>query len=82
MILITWRDNMVCPLLNALTDLQEVKRRIIMGTFSLSAGYSDAYYEKSQELRSILYRAFAKAFQKADIFVCPTAPTVSPPVPT
>lgn len=57
---------------------QEVKQRILLGTFSLSAGYADAYYEKSQQLRSILYRDFAKAFETADVFVCPTAPTVRP----
>lgn len=59
---------------------QEVKQRILLGTFSLSAGYADAYYEKSQQLRSLLYRDFAKAFdQGADVFVCPTAPTVRQP---
>ena len=57
--------------------LQEVKQRILLGTFSLSAGYSDAYYQKSQQLRSILSKSFAASFEAADVLVCPTSPTVS-----
>ena len=51
-----------------------MKQRILLGTFSLSAGYADAYYLKSQQLRSVLAHSFADAFTQADVLVCPTAP--------
>ena len=59
---------------------EEVKQRILLGTFSLSAGYSDAYYLKSQQLRSVLSQSFAESFGTADVLVCPTAPTVAYPL--
>jgi aspartyl-tRNA(Asn)/glutamyl-tRNA(Gln) amidotransferase subunit A len=53
----------------------EVKRRIMLGTFVLSSGYYDAYYEKAQRVRSMLVGDFAKAFQACDVIATPTAPT-------
>jgi aspartyl-tRNA(Asn)/glutamyl-tRNA(Gln) amidotransferase subunit A len=53
----------------------EVKRRIMLGTFVLSAGYYDAYYLKGQRVRSLLARDFDEAFAKVDVLVTPTAPT-------
>jgi len=53
----------------------EVKRRIMLGTYVLSAGYYDAYYLKAQRVRSLLARDFDEAFAKVDVLVTPTAPT-------
>jgi aspartyl-tRNA(Asn)/glutamyl-tRNA(Gln) amidotransferase subunit A len=53
----------------------EVKRRIMLGTFALSSGYYDAYYEKAQRVRSMLVEDFAEAFKKCDVIATPTAPT-------
>lgn len=53
----------------------EVKRRIMLGTFVLSSGYYDAYYEKAQRVRSMLVNDFAEAFAKCDVIATPTAPT-------
>lgn len=53
----------------------EVKRRIMLGTFALSSGYYDAYYEKAQRVRTMLCNDFAEAFQKCDVIATPTAPT-------
>ncbi len=53
----------------------EVKRRIMLGTFVLSSGYYDAYYEKAQRVRSMLAGDFAEAFRKCDVIATPTAPT-------
>ena len=53
----------------------EVKRRIMLGTYVLSAGYYDAYYLKAQRVRSLLARDFDEAFAKVDVIVTPTAPT-------
>jgi aspartyl-tRNA(Asn)/glutamyl-tRNA(Gln) amidotransferase subunit A len=53
----------------------EVKRRIMLGTFALSAGYYDAYYEKAQRVRTMLCDDFAAAFRKCDVIATPTAPT-------
>jgi aspartyl-tRNA(Asn)/glutamyl-tRNA(Gln) amidotransferase subunit A len=53
----------------------EVKRRIMLGTFALSSGYYDAYYEKAQRVRTLLCDDFAAAFQKCDVIATPTAPT-------
>ena len=55
----------------------EVKRRIMLGTYALSAGYYDAYYLKAQKVRTIISREFAEAFQKYDVLVTPTSPTVA-----
>ena len=53
----------------------EVKRRIMLGTYALSAGYYDAYYLKAQKVRTLLTRDFQTAFQNVDAIVTPTAPT-------
>jgi aspartyl-tRNA(Asn)/glutamyl-tRNA(Gln) amidotransferase subunit A len=53
----------------------EVKRRIMLGTYALSAGYYDAYYLRAQKVRSLIARDFAEAFEKVDAIITPTAPT-------
>ena len=53
----------------------EVKRRIMLGTYALSAGYYDAYYLKAQKVRTLLARDFDEAFKKVDAIAAPTAPT-------
>jgi aspartyl-tRNA(Asn)/glutamyl-tRNA(Gln) amidotransferase subunit A len=55
----------------------EVKRRIILGTYVLSAGYYDAYYGKAQKVRRLIKQDFLDAFQKVDVIVSPTAPTTA-----
>jgi aspartyl-tRNA(Asn)/glutamyl-tRNA(Gln) amidotransferase subunit A len=55
----------------------EVKRRIMLGTYALSAGYYDAYYLKAQKVRTLLTRDFEEAFQKVDAIVTPTSPTAA-----
>ena len=55
----------------------EVKRRIMLGTYSLSAGYYDAYYLKAQRVRTLLARDFEEAFKKVDAIVTPTSPTAA-----
>jgi len=54
----------------------EVKRRIMLGTFALSAGYYDAYYLKAQKVRRLIYEDFMKAFQEVDLIASPTTPTL------
>ena len=53
---------------------EEVKRRIMLGTYALSAGYYDAYYVKAQKIRTLLQNDFTKAFEKVDIIMGPTSP--------
>ncbi len=53
----------------------EVKRRIMLGTYALSAGYYDAYYLKAQKVRTLIRREFDQAFEKYDVLVTPTSPT-------
>ena len=53
----------------------EVKRRIMLGTYALSAGYYDAYYGKAQKVRTLIARDFAAAYERADVLLSPTAPT-------
>ena len=55
----------------------EVKRRIILGTYALSAGYYDAYYGSAQKVRTLIQRDFASAFEKVDVLVSPSAPTTA-----
>jgi len=55
----------------------EVKRRIILGTYALSAGYYDAYYGSAQKVRTLIQRDFDAAFDKADVLVSPSAPTTA-----
>ncbi len=54
----------------------EVKRRIMLGTYALSAGYYEAYYLKAQKVRTLITREFADAFSRCDVLVTPTSPTV------
>jgi aspartyl-tRNA(Asn)/glutamyl-tRNA(Gln) amidotransferase subunit A len=53
----------------------EVKRRILLGTYALSAGYYDAYYRKAQQVRTLLTRDFLTAFAEVDVLVTPVTPT-------
>ena len=55
----------------------EVKRRIILGTYALSAGYYDAYYGSAQKVRTLIQRDFDAAFAQADVLISPTAPTTA-----
>jgi aspartyl-tRNA(Asn)/glutamyl-tRNA(Gln) amidotransferase subunit A len=55
----------------------EVKRRMILGTYALSAGYYDAYYVKAQKVRTLIKQEFDRVFEKVDAIVTPTAPTVA-----
>ena len=56
---------------------EEVKRRIILGTYVLSSGYYDAYYKKAQKVRTLVKKGFEDAFKKYDVLITPTAPTVA-----
>lgn len=58
----------------------EVKRRIILGTYALSSGYYDAYYGSAQKVRTLIARDFAAAFEQVDVLVSPTAPTTAWPL--
>lgn len=55
----------------------EVKRRIMIGTYVLSAGYYDAYYKKAQRVRTLIAQDFKKAYEKADVILTPTAPSAA-----
>jgi aspartyl-tRNA(Asn)/glutamyl-tRNA(Gln) amidotransferase subunit A len=55
----------------------EVKRRILIGTYVLSAGFYDAYYTKAQKVRALIVRDFAQAFEKCDLLLTPTAPSAA-----
>jgi aspartyl-tRNA(Asn)/glutamyl-tRNA(Gln) amidotransferase subunit A len=54
---------------------REVKRRVLLGTYVLSAGYYDAYYRRAQQVRSLIIRDFARAFERCDVIAVPTSPT-------
>ena len=58
----------------------EVKRRIILGTYALSAGYYDAYYGSAQKVRTLVQRDFAAAFEQVDLLISPSAPTTAFPI--
>ncbi|HLU63142.1 MAG TPA: Asp-tRNA(Asn)/Glu-tRNA(Gln) amidotransferase subunit GatA [Protaetiibacter sp.] len=58
----------------------EVKRRIILGTYALSAGYYDAYYGSAQKVRTLIQRDFAAAFEQVDVLATPSAPTTAFPI--
>ncbi len=58
----------------------EVKRRILIGTYALSAGYYDAYYKKASQVRTLIREDFAKAFSQCDLLVSPVTPTPSWPL--
>ncbi|NBO27685.1 MAG: Asp-tRNA(Asn)/Glu-tRNA(Gln) amidotransferase GatCAB subunit A, partial [Synechococcaceae bacterium WB6_1A_059] len=55
----------------------EVQRRILIGTYALSAGYGDAYYRKAQQVRTLIREDFNKAFQQVDLLLTPTSPTTA-----
>jgi aspartyl-tRNA(Asn)/glutamyl-tRNA(Gln) amidotransferase subunit A len=55
----------------------EVKRRIMLGTYALSAGYYDAYYGQAQRVRTLIARDFARAYEEVDLLVSPTSPTTA-----
>jgi len=59
---------------------EEAKRRIMLGTYALSAGYYDQYYNKALKVRTVIIEDFKKAFQDVDVIVGPTAPTTALPV--
>ncbi|MDG2784458.1 amidase family protein, partial [Vibrio parahaemolyticus] len=79
-ILMNWHDNV-----NNLLDLykntrsegfgDEVKRRIMLGTFALSSGYYDAYYKKAQQVRTLIKNDFENVFANYDVIIGPTTPT-------
>jgi aspartyl-tRNA(Asn)/glutamyl-tRNA(Gln) amidotransferase subunit A len=56
---------------------KEVKRRILLGTYALSAGYYDAYYLKAMKVRTLIRQDFQKAFERVDVILTPTCPTVA-----
>jgi aspartyl-tRNA(Asn)/glutamyl-tRNA(Gln) amidotransferase subunit A len=56
---------------------REVKRRIILGTYVLSAGYYDAYYRKAQQVRTLIRRDYDRALERADVIAMPTSPTAA-----
>jgi len=58
----------------------EVKRRIMLGTYALSAGYYDAYYGKAQRVRTLIIRAFDRAYERVDVLLGATAPTTAFPI--
>lgn len=58
----------------------EVRRRVMMGTYALSAGYYDAYYKKAQQVRTLIRREFTEAFKAVDVMALPTAPNVAFPI--
>jgi aspartyl-tRNA(Asn)/glutamyl-tRNA(Gln) amidotransferase subunit A len=58
----------------------EVKRRIMLGTYALSAGYYDAYYGQAQRVRTLIIRDFEAAYERFDVLLSPTSPTVAFPL--
>ena len=58
----------------------EAKRRIMLGTYALSSGYYDQYYKKAQKVRTIIIDDFKKAFDKVDVIVAPTSPSLALPI--
>jgi|TARA_B100002003_G_scaffold35241_1_gene30629 aspartyl-tRNA(Asn)/glutamyl-tRNA(Gln) amidotransferase subunit A len=77
-------DGDTAPEMNTATRTagfgDEVKRRIMLGTYALSAGYYDAYYGRSQKVRTLIQRDFARAYETFDLLLSPTAPTTAFPV--
>jgi aspartyl-tRNA(Asn)/glutamyl-tRNA(Gln) amidotransferase subunit A len=58
----------------------EVKRRIMLGTYALSAGYYDAYYGQAQRVRTLIKQDFDRAFGEVDVIACPVTPTTAFPI--
>lgn len=59
---------------------EEAQRRIMLGTFALSSGYYDAYYKKTQQVRTLIIEDFAKAFESVDVIIGPTTPVTALPI--
>ena len=59
---------------------EEAKRRIMFGTYALSSGYYDQYYNKAQQVRTVIINDFSKAFEKVDVIVAPTSPSLALPL--
>jgi len=59
---------------------EEAKRRIMLGTYALSAGYYDAYYKKAQQVRTLIVKDFNEAFENVDVIIAPTSPSTALPV--
>lgn len=59
---------------------QEAKRRIMLGTYALSSGYYDQYYNKAQKVRTVIIEDFKKAFESVDVIIGPTSPTLALPI--
>ena len=55
----------------------EVKRRIMLGTYALSAGYYDAYYAQAQKIRTLIVKDYGRAWEKYDVLVSPTSPSTA-----
>src|SRR3712207_2572537 len=55
----------------------EVKRRVMLGTYALSSGYYDAYYGKAQKVRTLIIQELERAYESVDLIVCPTSPTTA-----
>ena len=72
-------ENLRDIFINSRTEAfgEEVKRRIILGTYVLSSGYYDAYYKKAQQVRTLVKKEFDKAFENYDVLITPTSPTVA-----
>ncbi len=60
--------------------MEEAKRRIMFGTYALSSGYYDQYYNKAQKVRTVIINDFKKAFEKVDVIIAPTSPSLALPV--
>jgi aspartyl-tRNA(Asn)/glutamyl-tRNA(Gln) amidotransferase subunit A len=58
----------------------EVKRRVMLGTYALSAGYYEAYYAQAQKVRTLIIRDYEAAFERFDVLVSPTSPTTAFPI--
>lgn len=72
-------DNLMDMYLKSRSEAfgDEVKRRIMLGTYALSSGYYDAYYKKAQQVRTLIKKDFDKAFEKVDLLICPTCPNTA-----
>ncbi len=74
-------DGEDVAIMNARTRAQgfgdEVKRRIMLGTYALSAGYYDAYYRRAQQVRTVIINEFAQAYERCDVLIGATTPSVA-----
>ena len=72
-------DNSKSSLIDSRTEGfgDEVKRRIMIGTYTLSAGYYDAYYKKAQQIRTLIIKEFSEKFKEVDVILTPTSPDIA-----